>query len=260
MATETANNKIAGNLGFENDHGRAADALRSNMDAAESKRVESLRQTLADREAALGPDHPDVAWAAFELAICSRWLKPDGPTRAEALLRRAIDIYERTSGPHSLLLLAPLNCLGSVHSQRKEHAEAVTVYRRALAIQDAAEYDSLNDELVVDWGDSCSKQGRFFEAAEYYERALLDTEKRFGGDYKRLTEKIRLLAVTYLDMGRYDDAERHYRRELDLFFAKYGSDKLGPADLLEKLAATCSQAGRLDEAIPWFQQACQSYR
>ena len=39
MATETANHKSSANLGFENDLWRAADALRSNMDAAEYKHV-----------------------------------------------------------------------------------------------------------------------------------------------------------------------------------------------------------------------------
>ncbi|MBI3467479.1 MAG: SAM-dependent DNA methyltransferase, partial [Planctomycetes bacterium] len=39
MAKENANNKSSGNLGFENDLWRAADALRSNMDAAEYKHV-----------------------------------------------------------------------------------------------------------------------------------------------------------------------------------------------------------------------------
>ncbi len=39
MAKENASNKSYGNLGFENDLWRAADALRSNMDAAEYKHV-----------------------------------------------------------------------------------------------------------------------------------------------------------------------------------------------------------------------------
>ncbi len=39
MAKETTNHKNSGNLGFENDLWRAADALRSNMDAAEYKHV-----------------------------------------------------------------------------------------------------------------------------------------------------------------------------------------------------------------------------
>ncbi len=74
MAKETANNKSSGNLGFENDLWRAADALRSDMDAAEYKHVvlgliflkyisdafeEQHGKLDADRKSGADPEDPD---------------------------------------------------------------------------------------------------------------------------------------------------------------------------------------------------------
>ena len=74
-------------------------------------------KALAIREKKLGPEHPDVAADAAALAAI---LDGQGKREeAEALFRRALNVFERIYGPHHYEVAVNLNNLGALHQAKR---------------------------------------------------------------------------------------------------------------------------------------------
>jgi tetratricopeptide (TPR) repeat protein len=74
-------------------------ASLSGSQARYAEAEQLVRRSLAIREKALGPDHPDVAQSLLDLA--NLHLDQDKFTDVEPLLERALAIYEKAIGPRS---------------------------------------------------------------------------------------------------------------------------------------------------------------
>src|SRR5664280_640789 len=95
-----------------------------------------LRQALAIRERALGPDHPDVAVSLNNVAAL---LYAKGEyAGAELLFRRALAIDEKALGPDHPDVARDLNNLSLLLEAKGDYAEAEPLLRRALAIGEKA--------------------------------------------------------------------------------------------------------------------------
>jgi tetratricopeptide (TPR) repeat protein len=95
--------------------------------------AERLGRTVELREAALGPDHPEVASA---LAIFAAHYQSERRfAAAEPLLRRAIAIREKAFGIGHLDVLALLEDLGALAHARGRVGEAEALFRRSLAMR-----------------------------------------------------------------------------------------------------------------------------
>ncbi len=79
------------------------------------------KRSLAIREKALGPDHPDVAGSLNNLAA----LYDDQGRYAEAepLLKRALAIYEKALGPDHPDVALSLNNLAALYDDQGRYAE-----------------------------------------------------------------------------------------------------------------------------------------
>ena len=94
------------------------------------------RRALAIREAALGPDHPDVAKSLGNLAIL---LNDKGDyAAAEPLYRRALAVKEATLGlDHPSVANTCYNLSGFYSQHGTDHAVAEVFARRAVTIWEA---------------------------------------------------------------------------------------------------------------------------
>ena len=89
-------------------------------------------RSLAIREKALGPEHPDVATS---LNILGSLYHAQGKyAGAEPLYHRSLAIWEKTLGPEHLYVGRSLNNLGSLYHAQGKYAEAEPLYHRSLAI------------------------------------------------------------------------------------------------------------------------------
>jgi glycosyltransferase XagB len=109
--------------------------------------VKLYEDVIAIREAALGPDHPDVGAACHTLGML--YLGEDRYDDAELLLQRALEITERAAGPSSLETAAVIEDLAAIDEELGRDAGAELLLRRALAIRSAAGRLSHPDLLAV---------------------------------------------------------------------------------------------------------------
>ncbi len=86
------------------------------------------------REAALGPDHSDLAIALNDLATLLQ--ATNRPAEAEPLMRRALAIDEQSYGAEHPDVARDLNNLAQLLQATNRLAEAEPLMRRALAIDE----------------------------------------------------------------------------------------------------------------------------
>jgi tetratricopeptide (TPR) repeat protein len=109
----------------------------------ESDDLEPYRWSLAVREDALGPDHPDVATACHILG--AMYLERERYTEAEPLLERALDIRTRAFGPsHGDVALA-LDDLAALYRAQGRGIEADSLREGLRASQSPAATASVSD-------------------------------------------------------------------------------------------------------------------
>jgi CHAT domain-containing protein/Tfp pilus assembly protein PilF len=95
-----------------------------------------FRRSLAIREKALGPDHPDVAQSLNNLA---RLYREQGRyADAEPLYKRSLAIYEKALGPDHPDVATSLNNLATLYRNQGRYADAEPLYKRSLAIYEKA--------------------------------------------------------------------------------------------------------------------------
>jgi tetratricopeptide (TPR) repeat protein len=93
--------------------------------------IAAQREALTLREAALGPDAPDVA--ATQTTLAGLYAAADRYAAAEPLLRRALAIREQTLGPDAPLTALSRNNLALLLAASGDTAEAELLYLQAIA-------------------------------------------------------------------------------------------------------------------------------
>src|SRR5262249_39540054 len=90
------------------------------------------KRSLAIREKALGPDHPDVAQSLNNLATLY-----DQQARyadAEPLYKRSLVIRENILGPNHPMVAESLNNLASHYSKQRRYADALNIIKRSIDV------------------------------------------------------------------------------------------------------------------------------
>jgi len=213
------------------------------------------KRSLAIREKARGPDHPDVALALNNLAAL--YDKQGRTAEAEPLHKRALAVFEKALGPDHRDVATALNSLASLYDDQGRYAEAEPVLKRALAIYEKALGPdhpdvalSLNN-LAALYDD----QGRYAEAEPLYKRSLAIKEKALGPDHPAVARALNNLALLYKEQGRKADAEPVYKRALAIDEKALGPDHPDVAQSLNNLAALYDDQGRYAEAEPLYKRA-----
>jgi len=106
-----------------------ANLLQDTGDREAARRLH--QRALAIREAALGPDHSDVAQSLNNLGILARAAGDLG--ESEALYRRALSIYEEALGPDSRKVAVSYYNLAGVVALQGDGEKALRFLEEALA-------------------------------------------------------------------------------------------------------------------------------
>ncbi|WP_420455615.1 FxSxx-COOH system tetratricopeptide repeat protein [Rubrivirga sp.] len=183
-----------------------------------------FERALALDEAALGPDHPNVAAALSNLGGV---LRASGDLKgAEAAYRRALAIAEAAYGPDHPDVATTLNNLGLVLRARGDLEGAEAAHRCALATFEAVygpDYPHVATALN-NLGLALHDRGDLEGAEAAYRRALAIGEAALGPDHPDVANRLGNLGDVLRDRGDLDGAEAGYRRALAIFEQKLGSD------------------------------------
>jgi len=169
---------------------------------AETDEIAGVELTLASLLNAIGKFHVDV------LAVTER---------TQALLERALSIYEKTHGPEHPDTATTLNSLGGLRLRAGDDlAGARTLFERALAIREkvlgpdhphtAASVGNLATTLM--------QMGDLPGARGLYERALAVQEKVLGTEHPDTATVVHNLAGLLYVMGDYAASRPFYERAL----------------------------------------------
>jgi tetratricopeptide (TPR) repeat protein len=212
-------------------------------------------QALAIRKMALGPEHPDVATSASNLAVL--YVNQDQYAPAEPLYQLALAVQEKALGPEHPDVARSLNNLAELYRAQGQYAQAEFLCCRALAIREKAlgpEHpdvaESLNNLAALYFD-----QGQYAKAEPLCRRALAIREKALGPQHPDVAESVNNLAVFYAAQSQYAEAESLYQRALAIWEKVLGPEHPNVAYSLNGLATFYAAQGQYPKAKPLYERA-----
>jgi tetratricopeptide (TPR) repeat protein len=177
--------------------------------------------------------------------------------KAEPLMRRALEIDEKSRGSDHPAVATRLNNLAQLLRETNRLAEAEPLMRRALAIDEASYGPDHPDvarplnSLALLFRDT----NRLAEAEPLMRRALAIDEASYGPDHPDVAQCLNSLALLFQDTNRLAEAEPLIRRALAIDEQRYGPDHPNVAIRLSNLATLLLATNRLAEAEPLMRGA-----
>lgn len=232
-------------LAIEHERARMV-LLREGPAAAEPL----LRASLARHEARYGPDAPDVASAAQDLATAST---DAGEQRA--LLERALAITERGLArgrqQDSLDLASALNGLGTFYWQHGDWARAVDTFEEThdllekILSPDHPHVLTVRSNLAI----GLEAIGRFREAESTHRELLAARRRVLGDEAGGVAASLLNVGHCLVHAGRHDEAVPYLDESVALAERVYGPDHATTARSALDLAIALVHTERADEAF-----------
>jgi tetratricopeptide (TPR) repeat protein len=219
-----------------------------------------LERALRISEAALDPEHPEVATYANNLGLVLRDLGDYAGART--LLKRALRIDEVAYGPHHPDVASDASNLGSVLSAQGDHAGARALLERALRIDEAAL--GMNHPTVAirvnNLGEVLRAQGDYAGAREQFDRALQIDEAAYGPHHPMVGTIANNLGGVLRAQGNHPGARAQFERALGIDEAAYGPDHPAIARDANNLGDVLQALGDFAGARVQFERALRIFR
>ncbi|MBS1912684.1 MAG: tetratricopeptide repeat protein [Bacteroidetes bacterium] len=189
------------------------------------------------------------------------WLEADASESVVPAYMEAVEEYER-SGPDRRELVAVLSAAGEFLRLCAHFDEALTLLRRAAALQEELHGGEHIETAHVfyELAHILQDRGDVDEAELCYRRALAVQEALLGTEHPTTARTIGSLAGVLREKGEYDAAEHLYRTALTIVERSPGNDPY-LADAINNLAGILHDKGQYDEAEMLFRRAlsvCES--
>jgi serine/threonine protein kinase len=212
----------------------------------------SLKQALARREKALGPDHMSTLHTVHILGGVYR--DQGRLTEAEATLKRALDGREKTMGPDHMSTMNTVHLLGTVYLRQGKLAEGEAMLNRALAKREKTMGPDHMTTLYF-LGIAYRDQRRFDEAEATLKRALAGYEKVLGLDHVSTMHTVHTLGTVYIDQQKLAEAEATLKEALTRREKALGPGHALTLDSVHVLGLVYRDQGRLAESVTTLKQA-----
>ena len=228
------------------------DTLRYLGDA-QFKQAKYTAATTSFRKAlVLRADDPELmSELGFVLLRLSQW------SEAESLLRRALDIDQKSLGLLDPRVARDLGSLAQLLGATNRMTEAEPLLRRALDI-DQKSFGPQHFYVAADLNDLAQilqNTNHLTEAEPLMRRALDIDEINFGPLHPNVARDLNNLALLLRETHRSAEAEPLMRRALDISEKSFGADDPRVATYLNNLADILKDANRLAEAEPLMRRA-----
>jgi len=251
-----------GHLGADHFRWAHLDAERAQLELSGlyDEATTIAQQALRAAELTEGPDHPDVARSALNLATL--YQEKAEYTEAEPLFKRSIAINEKVFGPDGLYVAESLDKLASLYGQQARYAEAEPLLNRSLAITELrfGPDNRLLPASLSSLATLYSMEGRYSLAEPLLRRSLAMREKfLLGPDSPDVAESLNSLASFYVSLGRYSEAEPLYRRALVSYQRLAGPHAPVVGTILRNVAVLYRQEGRYAQAASLLERSVAIY-
>jgi tetratricopeptide (TPR) repeat protein len=177
--------------------------------------------------------------------------------KAEKMLQRALEGYEKIWSPNHVSILATVNNLGNLYTKQGKMVKAKELYLRAL--EGYEETFGPNNNLALDTlnnlGLLYAEQGKLDEAEEVYQRALDGKERAFGPDHSLTLDTVNNLGNLYKSQGKLVKAKESYLRALEGYEKFWGPNHTSTLDTVNNIGLLYADQGKLEEAEEMFQRA-----
>ncbi|MEO0560361.1 MAG: serine/threonine-protein kinase, partial [Bacteroidota bacterium] len=218
-----------------------------------------LDSSLAIREAALGPDHPNVATTLNDLG----WLHADQgrPDLAEANYRRALAITRSAFGDEHSNVPTMINNIAVLYRDRGDYEDARALLEEALSIQTRQLGDD-HPDLAYAYNNLArvaKEQGNATEAIRLFQRGLDLRRAGLPEGHVDIGTSLSSLADAYATWEQYEDALPLAREAVEIKRAALGPDHANTAVVEMVLGEVLVGAGRFEEASQVLTQAQSTY-
>ena len=207
-----------------------------------------VREALKEREAALGPEHPDTLSALEHLADV---LYREGKdVEAETTYRLLVTREEKVDGPdHPNTVVARIN-LAAVLDDEGKYAEAEAEDRTLVKIEERLLGPEAPNTLGIrtNLANALDSEGKYAEA-EAENRAVITLEEKALGQRDPETLNTRIdLGNVLVHEARYVEAETEYRAVIDLDDEALGPEHFFTLETRTGLAEALSHQGKYADA------------
>lgn len=216
--------------------------------------AEEQERALVLWERAVGPDHPSVAVAMFNVSQAA--IGQGDMDKAVSLSRRSTEILERALGAHHPNVAWGRNGVAAALLNQGRYAEARDLARQALAAAEPAlgpEHVRVG-RILVTLGHALQPLHENEEAVAAYRRALSIFDKDESAA-SLAVQALLGLANAQADMGRQEDALATHEKALEIAEKVFGPENDQVGACLDNVGQTLLSLGRPKEAGPLFERA-----
>ncbi len=219
-----------------------AEALEQN--GAYEEAITNFREALPLLARALGEQHPELSIARRDLAgLLDRVGRPQ---EAEPLMVSALAAQRKVLGDRHWQVGETLFSYGILLTTAGRHGEAEAAFREALTIDGPAMVHAHCRRYL---GNSLAEQGRFDEAIDSLQAAVMDYRRIGGPDSVEGWRAAANLGYTHLRRGDPELAERELRAAVARLDELAGSESYQVRLPLRQLGETLRARGKLVESI-----------
>jgi tetratricopeptide (TPR) repeat protein len=222
---------------------------------AYSQAFQLLRDALAIREKALGPEHLDTGASLDNLALLL--LHRGDLAGARPLFERALAIREKVLGRDHPATGVSLNNLAILLKNVGDFAAARLLYERALAILEKMGGPVHRDTAtsVDNLAGLLRQQGNLAEARPLFERALAIREKVLGSEHPYTAISLNNLGLLLMEQGDLAAGRPLFERALAISEKVLGPEHPDTAASLNNLGRLLHVEGDLAGARPPYERA-----
>lgn len=235
-------------------------ALLLAKQGASARSLALHRSALATRQALLTGDDVRVADSLVALAVAA--LDRDHDDEAAGLLREALAIRRKRSGPFHPQVGSILGFLGMVSHRAGDLESAERLYRESLSIKRRA-LGPLHPEVATSLHNLAALQrrrGHLKDAEAMFRQVLVLEGKLYGKGHPTTADTWGYLGHTLRDEGDLTGAEAAYRQALVINAAGRGASHAATTRARYNLGKLLLLAGRPAEAEPFLREAADRYQ
>jgi len=235
-----------------------ADTFKSLGEFALAER--EIRKALSLLTEHLGPGHPDLLAATFNLAYL-RQARGHAEEAAE-LYESTLETAARTVGPNHRSVLIAKADLAAVYRSTAQYKKADQLFHESIdrlrvsdEIEESIVHSALNNYALL-----CVDLGRYAEADRLFEQVLEGRERTLGADHPDTLKALGNRGYLYAHTKEYDKAEQIYRRVLDARKRILGKDHAETLSAMANLAVVLQNQARYAEAQALFETVVATRR
>lgn len=218
-----------------------------------------LLTSLASKESAFGPDHPDVGLTLTYIASLRAFEgQYDEAIRCES---RALSIREAAFGPNHTIVADSLNNLSIIHFYRGDVGESESLQLRALRIREAQGGPDHPDtaESMSNLAMIYVQTERFTEAEALARRSLSIRERALGPGHPAVAYSLNYIATSLQKQGRLEEAASFSERCVAVLENAYPETHPHIGTMIVIRARILSELGRLAEAETLARRALSTH-